>query len=505
MVRKKFMKISKFIKLYEHKLSILDIKKSCQDRKFYLKKKNFFSVPFNYHFINFFLDSDNKINDKRDILLQKGIEFIIDNQNKNGSYDEWYKNEDSFCTSSYTAYLIAKLYLTKKFDLNDILKKKILLSLSKSDHFLLKRDNFNNLNQQFAKLGFQLIHGNQKMKNLKSSYQNIQNNFEYNGLDLGYLTVNLAILADLIILKKDKLLIDLFLKQFQKLRVATRNLTYFPNYIFSRSSRIFLYSGIYFGYKIGLIPGKSILKVQKKIFKEIDYLISKKNFKYLSFFYSSDLQILKKIEDSKVIINNRNRYNNHNELSNDIFTFKNKKYIFLFYKKNPNIFLIYQNNHYSYFFDYNINLNYSKLVPSSNVIIKLTKNKLFIKNDFKKIYNLSLILKANKIINNLNGIIKIGSFIKFLGQNVLIKGLKKKNLRNYKEIIFGKKIIVKEKIIIRKNFFFKTFQVLKNNKQLYFSPTSYIRPHEVGKVKIINKNIKIKSKFKIISIQYECN
>jgi hypothetical protein len=496
------MNVSNFIKLYEKKLKILNIKNSCQDKKFYLKKKNFFSAPYNYHFINFFLNS-NKLDNKNKNFLLNGIKFILDNQNSNGSYDEWYKNEDSFCTSSYTAYLISKLYFFKKKELSYPLRKKILKSLEKSNSYLHNKNNFNNLNQQLAKLAFQIIY-KKKIFNSVSDYKKLNNDFEYNGIDLGYLTVNLSILAEMFVIKKNKIFLNLFLKHFEIFRIITGNFNYFPSYLFSRSSKIFLYSGIFFASKIGLFPKKLNLVIQERVFMEIDYLIKQKNIKYLSFFYSTDLQILKLIQTFKSSLDLKNKFNLNQKISKDILAYKNKFYKFIFYKKNPNNFLIYKNNKYKYYFDYNVDSHFARLVPNINLKLKLHNKVIFIKNDFKKIYNTSIIKSFYNIISFLNTFFKLGKFIKLFGQNILIKGFNKKSIRNFKKISLGKKIIVQEKIIFKKSFFPTNPLILKDNKQLYFSPTSYIKLNEVGKIKLIKKKIINKDKFKIFLIEYEC-
>ena len=84
---------------------------------------------------------------------EEEVSFLLSLQNKDGSYDEWYKYERSFCTSSYTSFLISNLLLENdKLDSN--LKGKLIFSLEQSFYFLKNKFNKNILNQNLAKLIF---------------------------------------------------------------------------------------------------------------------------------------------------------------------------------------------------------------------------------------------------------------------------------------------------------------------------------------------------------------
>jgi len=118
--------------------------KGCLDKDFINKKKNFSSPPFQYFSINYFNFSE-KLNSKSKKKIQEEINFLLSLQNKDGSYDEWYKNERSFCTTSYSSFLISNLLLENdKLDYD--FKKKLTLSLEKSFNFLKNKFNKNILN-----------------------------------------------------------------------------------------------------------------------------------------------------------------------------------------------------------------------------------------------------------------------------------------------------------------------------------------------------------------------
>tara|TARA_X000000950_G_scaffold284890_1_gene389116 strand:- start:1072 stop:1584 length:513 start_codon:yes stop_codon:yes gene_type:complete len=142
--------------LIHKKINILRIKnknfKGCLDKDYLDKKKNFSSPPFQYFSVNYL--NLNKVLKKNDFKnVNEEVKFLINLQNDDGSYDEWYKNERSFCTSSYTPFLISNLLLNN-LKINSNLKRDLLNSLDKSFAFLKKKINKNILNQNLAKLAF---------------------------------------------------------------------------------------------------------------------------------------------------------------------------------------------------------------------------------------------------------------------------------------------------------------------------------------------------------------
>ena len=120
-------------------------------------------------------------------------------------------------------------------------------------------------------------------------------NYEYEGLDLGYLSVNLMIISDILLKRFDTFLYKIFKKQLNLYSQLSENFEKYPNYIFSRSSRLHLFSGFYYAYKKGLIKDYQIKKIYSQYVKVLNLFKKKKNLKYLSFFYLSDFVVISEI------------------------------------------------------------------------------------------------------------------------------------------------------------------------------------------------------------------
>ena len=188
--------------------------------------------------------------------------------------------------------------------------------------------------------------------------------YEYDGIDLGYLSVNLMIISDLLCHKFNTKLLKIFSKQLHQYSQITNNFKDFANYIFSRSSRLIMISGFIFAYKNRMISKNSFTNIIQNYEKVLNRYILRKDKKYLSFFYSADFSIstnivsLKRQNNYKVIDDGKN-------YSKFYISHKIKKKNILLYLKNANIFAV-KDREIKYFFDRNINYNNYKLVPKKN-------------------------------------------------------------------------------------------------------------------------------------------
>lgn len=131
---------------------LFNFKNPTLDKLFFKKKKTFLSSPYNFFYINALLLTEN-INLKipREQII-RGIDYLLFNQNKNGSFDEWYINEDSFCATSYAGYLLSKI----KNDTQPF-KNNINKALEKINLFLKKKIIFIILIKNLLDLPFILI------------------------------------------------------------------------------------------------------------------------------------------------------------------------------------------------------------------------------------------------------------------------------------------------------------------------------------------------------------
>lgn len=485
---------------------IIKIEKIIQDKKNFekinkKKKESSISAPDSFFFINNYfskLNLDLNFNFNYEV---EGIKNLINLQRKNGSFDEWYLNENSFCASAYAGYFLSKLkYISTKhdFEINNCLKK--------LEFFLKKRSNRNNLNQELAKFAFlyyQKRKYDEKMLNQLFKNSSYPDTYEYDGVDLGYLSVNLMIISDLLCHKFNNKLLKIFSNQLHQYSQITNNFKDFANYIFSRSSRLIMISGFIFAYKNKMISKNSFTNIIQNYEKVLNRYILRKDKKYLSFFYSADFSIFTNIVNTR-FQNNYKLTDNSKNYSKFYISHKIKKKNILFYLKNANIFAI-KDTEIKYFFDRNINYNNYKLVPKKNQKLFLYKNKIILKNTFMKISHINKFKKYLKYISPINKFLKIGDIIKKLGRYLIIHHKKVNDIKSIKLIRIKKNLInVKEIYIIKKKKFVKKFFLSLDNKQFYFSPTSFIEIDDIGKV----KNQKIKSfkrlKYNVFVREYDC-
>ena len=125
-------------------------------------------------------------------------------------------------------------------------------SLKRLNNFLKSRSCKTNLNQELAKFAFQfylLKKYNKKSLQLLLKRTLHPDTYEYDGIDLGYLSVNLMILSDLLTIKFNNTLYKIFSIQLQQYSHLTNKFSDFSNYIFSRSSRLLMISGFVFALK----------------------------------------------------------------------------------------------------------------------------------------------------------------------------------------------------------------------------------------------------------------
>ena len=260
------------------------------------------SPPSKFFSTYFYENNDVKFKKKLEIDFKKFLKL----QRKDGFYDEWYKNERSFCATAF-----AGMFLTEKLINNDFMNKfdeEITLNIKKIYSSIKDKHNKWILNQNFAKLLFLnnlLILSKKYPLKFNINSEEINTNiikldriiksdfidkfrFEYGGIDLGYLSISLKILVKINIINNGNYLnlIDLFIQIFRK---YTSDFYYFPNYIFSRSSRIFLISGFYYSYTKKLITKDEYQRIYLFYKHNINNFFVREEFKYLSFFFIPDL------------------------------------------------------------------------------------------------------------------------------------------------------------------------------------------------------------------------
>ncbi len=497
-------RVSQVIKEIKKTMKLFNFKKKTIDIKYLKKENNFFSSPHNFFFINGAILKKLKILEIDDKFINSGIKFLIDHQNINGSFDEWYANENSFCASAYSGYYLSNL-ISEKININ--FKKDILICLKKLNKYLDNKSNFTNFNQELAKFGFQ----SKLKKRYDSKYLNLilkktveHENFEYGGIDLGYLSVNLMIISDLLTNRFNNKLFNVFKNQLEIYSKITNNFENFPNYIFSRSSRIVMLSGFLYAYKKGLISKLEFENIYQNYIRSLKNYIKKKDKKYLSFFFSGDFVNIMSVSEIKY-----EKYNFKKKI-NTIPRYKsfiiNKNKSLNFYLANSNILALNSKNNTKYFFDTNLNYLNKKYIPKINERFDFYGKKIFSKNLFIEVKNFNFLKKNLNLVTYISKYIGIGNFIKSLGKKLLINHKIVKNMASYKKISFhAKKIYIQETIIVKKNFIPKLISLSLDKEHFYFSPTSFINKKDLGvflnyKIKVYNK-----MKYSIYKINYECS
>lgn len=127
-------------------------------------------------------------------------------QHKNGSFDEWYPSEESFCATAFVTYAIAQMYLLLKEDLPQKIREDTVSCLRKAGLWLAHRDM--NIGNQLAGALAALacvyrVTGDSSMEiscrtkiQALLRLQSTEGWFaEYGGADPGYQTVSLEFLA----------------------------------------------------------------------------------------------------------------------------------------------------------------------------------------------------------------------------------------------------------------------------------------------------------------------
>ncbi len=497
-------RVSNVIKEIKKTMKLFNFKKKTIDTKYLKKTNNFFSSPHNFFFINGAILKKLEILEIDQKFINSGIKFLIDHQNINGSFDEWYANENSFCASAYTGYYLSNL-INEKINVN--FKEDILTCLKKLNRYLDNKSNFTNLNQELAKFGFQ----SKFQKRYDPKYLNLilkktleYENFEYGGIDLGYLSVNLMILSDLLTNKFNNKLFNIFKYQLDIYSKITDNFKNFPNYIFSRSSRIVMLSGFLYAHKKGLISNLEFDNTYQNYIRSLKNYIKKKDKKYLSFFFSGDFVNI--ISVSQVKYERHNLKKKINIIPRYRSFIINKDKSLNFYLANSNILALNSKKNTKYFFDTNLNYLNKKYIPKINERFDFYGKKIFSKNLFIEVKNFKFLKKNLNSITYISKYIGLGNFIKSLGKKLLINHKTAKNMASYRKISFhGKKIYIQETIIVKKNFIPKLISLSLDKEQFYFSPTSFINKKDLGVFLNYKKKVYNKMKYSIHKISYECS
>lgn len=498
MLSKKYLK--KNLKLID-KIAKKKFSQGSFDLEYNKGSKYFVSPPYQYYSINFF---DEIHKDKNNYIVQN-IDLIIDNllkfQNKDGSFDEWYRFERSFCSTSYTSFILSEFLINNQKNITHKLFERIYNSLLKSFEYLKKKQNKLILNQNFAKLSFlQNLNKITKFKDKKAIKKEIFHfekyiknkifnsfDYEYGGIDLGYLTISISLAAKIYVQSPTKYNLNnlnYLVLVFKKITFGFNSIS---NFIFSRSSRVILISGFHVSLKLGLITRQEFQNIFDQYKKSIDLFFQNNDFRYLSFFYSTDIYLVYK-QDKSIIKKSKNLISNRLKINLDeIVKLTNKNFRLILYKKNCNFFEFQNKKIKKIVFSDTLKINKSVFVPIILEKMSFDDKFIFIKSSFSKVNFLK-----EKVFNYINFLSYfsyfkiINKFIIYFSKYFLIIRKKvKKNIKHYKKItLYDNKLKVSETII-------SIYENLEFNKTMnchYFSPTSFIKEKEIAKYSHFKKN-----------------
>ena len=170
----------------------------------------------------------------------------------------------------------------------------------RSFEFLKKKQNKLILNQNFAKLSFlQNLNKITELKDKKKVKKEISYfekyikskifnsyDYEYGGIDLGYLTISISLAAKIYTDSPTNLNFNNLRHLVQVFKKITFSFNSISNFIFSRSSRVILISGFYTSFKLGLITKKEFQNIFDEYSKSISFFLQNKDFRYLSFLFN---------------------------------------------------------------------------------------------------------------------------------------------------------------------------------------------------------------------------
>src|SRR3989344_3594458 len=147
-------------------------------------------------------------------LINASLNYWVNIQEENGSFNEWYPKENSFVATAFSSYAISETLL----ELNNLIenRERILKSLKKSASWLRNKDEFQVQNKESGAAIFLYnlylltkdeIYKQSAQKKIDFILKNQTDEgwfFEYGGADIGYLSLTIDYLAKYYKKTKDK-------------------------------------------------------------------------------------------------------------------------------------------------------------------------------------------------------------------------------------------------------------------------------------------------------------
>jgi len=364
-------------------------------------------------------------------LAVAALNFWSKIQKKDGSYDEWYPNEHSFCATSFSLYSATETYLLLNLNDNNIINKFL-----RSAKFLFKSEKVANqeIGSITALYNVYLIKRYDKIKEIiDNKLNNLKQNqegwfYEYNGPDFGYQTLSIEFLAKYYEKSKDRRVLSIIDKalEFMKYFVQPDGSI---SKIGSRNTQLF------FPYGFEAINNNISNYIAEICYKNIKNNLNpeKMDDRYSFPYHISYLQ--------SINFNNK-RYRKTNITKKyfkqaGLFIYNNEHY-YLIVNLKKGIFTIFnpkRKDDHGYFAKYNNHI----ITTQENNSYEISDNRLIIKGNFKEIFPLQQLSPVKNIA--LRFLLLLNINIKSLLRKKMILNLKNTNLK------FKRTIILKEKDI----------------------------------------------------------
>ena len=184
----------------------------CADREFwsYRTTRGFASGPFQHMMagLAYFSSLEGSLNtiDHRNTALSM-LDFWISARNLNGSANEWYRNEQSFCATAFGLHAACETLILLRDKMSSQQLEAFCIELSRSEQWLRERDNPLAANQQVASCTGRYVLGTllddqtisdwaeRDLQKVRSDLEKTGFLAEYGGPDVGYTLLSMDLLV----------------------------------------------------------------------------------------------------------------------------------------------------------------------------------------------------------------------------------------------------------------------------------------------------------------------
>lgn len=456
---------------------------------------------------------DNPYFNKESILrlINASLKFWCSIQNKDGSYNEWYPNEGSFVATSFSSYAVSEalILLNKHVEVADF----ALESLKRSGNCILKHDEWDATNQMSGAIAalyniFLLTSEKRYLNACKNKLsmlierQNAEGWWnEYNGADIGYLSLTVDYLSKLYKKYPSKNLKD-------SLNKAIKFLSFFvhPNMTFggeygSRNTEYIIPHGIELNADENRYAASIASAIRSSLKKFITVAPYSVDDRYLCYMMYDWLQAYIDAKNNlKELPNSYNKNFNKNFSNASIKIVSNKNFYAIINYSKGGAFEIFAKNEGCAIYDSGmlvLNEKNDYLTSSWIAANKIKQNRNFIKieGNFWKVKDNMMTPFKNVGLKIIAGTIgksqKMSHFLKSALRKKLILGAKKMSDIFIRELAFNDKSIkIVDKVLFKKNI--KGVFIGEKYSSIFIPSSRYFQLQELNNMplefKEVNKN-----------------